>query len=143
MLRNNDSGLMYSFAIISNPLQPSCTPRCRNSATVSSSKASRRRRCPCIRTSPRSTAMTAVPDPRNLTPDQHPHAERPRLVGPAEGHRPRLLATLASGPEPDEEERQEEDALVQHEMNASCGEESRPDGSDRYRTPGREVPRIG
>ncbi len=30
-----------------------------------------------------------------------------------------------------------------HEVNASYGEESRPDGSDRYRTPRREVPRIG
>src|SRR5258707_9909279 len=65
-----------------------------------------------------------------LPPDQQTHES---LVPPTPG----------SGAEPDEEEWQEEDALMQHEVNASCGEESRPDGSHRYRTPRREVPRIG
>jgi len=64
-----------------------------------------------------------------LPPDQQTHES--------------LVPALASGPEPDEEEWQEEDVLVQHEVNASCGEESSADGSDRYRTPRREVPRIG
>lgn len=32
---------------------------------------------------------------------------------------------------------------MQHELKASCGEESRPDGSDGYRAPRGEVPRIG